>query len=230
MKTFLLVQSEYFEIDSSKYRLGITEQTLIPSLQHQTCKDFCIVLTMSAMDPLWTKRIRLFQTCGVAVIRWYKWRQQTPANEIYVGDDDCLSPTFIERINALPLMEKNTAILIPNGYVFKDRQLMAMHNQTHVIEAGQWVDDEDDNCDRSVTIDDPQWVYVRHRMNMSGHPTLNGGPKVSLDWPGWNPRFISMMSDIRIVTSTAVGCDPRRPRSNSVIRADGHLRKRGRVR
>lgn len=226
MKTFLLVRSEYFEIDSSKYRLGITANTLIPSLQKQTSKDFHVVLTMSPMDPQLSKRRNLFKTCGVPIIDDYKYVQEVPALEITVGDDDFLCANFVQVMQRVPAIEENRALCAPNGYIFADGELHVWRHSDNVVEGIQWVTD-DPNCHRAFSVSEkPGWVYVRHKMNSNMIPIIRGVPIEGLNWPGWKPNLVSKVSGIQIVTASAQGAEQHPFRSKSVVFAKGSFRKR----
>lgn len=227
MKTFLLVRSEYYELDSSKYRLGITANTLIPSLQNQTSKDFHVVLTMSPMDPQWTKRRNLFKTCGVPIIDDYKYMQEVPALEITVGDDDFLCANFIQVMQRVQPADENRALCAPNGYVFSDGELHIWRHSENVVEGIQWVEQDNANCHKAVIVSEkPGWVYVRHKMNSNMIPIIRGIPVAGLNWPGWQPRVLEKVSGIRIVTATAQGSEHYPHRSRSVVYAKGSFRKR----
>lgn len=163
LPVFIRVRSEYFESDTSKYRLAVTAQTLAESLRHQTNQGFSIVLNQSPLDPFFTKRSSLFR------MALYHSRVHTeglksdsshdidspeilsgklilehdfidsPLDriqriEIEVGDDDFLRPQFIENIMKVPLQTRNTSIMCPNGYVFFEGILRPWRSREELIQ------------------------------------------------------------------------------------------------
>ena len=61
---YLRIRSEYFEPDTSRYRLAITQNTLVQSLRYQTGQNFTIVVNQSPLDPFTTKRQKAFEFAG----------------------------------------------------------------------------------------------------------------------------------------------------------------------
>lgn len=224
--TFLRIQSEYYEVDSSKYRLGITDTTLIPSLIHQTDKQFVILLEMSAMDPNWSRRRRLFESVGVPVyVNESSLELPYPRIEIHVGDDDFLVKNVVAILKTLPEQTENTKLLSPNGYLFEDGKISLCNNREDLVEAFQYV--RPGSVEKSMLVSKyAGWIHVRHKMNLTSSPSVKGPEVKGLNWPGWNAGLVKRYSEISVTTATAKGCQLHPTRSKSVIYARGSQRKR----
>lgn len=230
MQTFLRIRSEYFEVDSSKYRLGITDVTLIPSLINQTSKKFVILLEMSAMDPCYTRRRGVFKSIGVPVyIDSHALDLPYPRFEVIVGDDDFLVKNFVAVINTLPQQRQNTMLLSPNGYVFESGELRVCNGRPDLVEAIQIVDDAPLSDSVGIEVSKyPGWIHVRHGMNLTFGKKTSGPVVSGLKWPGWNPRVVATYCGVSVKTATAQGCELHPTRSKSVVFASHSGKKRRR--
>lgn len=225
MKTFIRIQSRYFEIDSSRYRLAISDQTIIPSLQNQSSKDFTVVLDQCPMDPIWTKRRNSFSSCGVPMTDWYDHKPEYPFLEITVGDDDFLVPSFVEVLQRVPQQTENTELLAEHGYLWADGKVYEWSGSHKVIEAIQWIDDRE--CVRGIVVSNrPGWVHCRHQMNASLPESCDKVLPQGLKMAGWNPNLLDRICRMKIVQASAQGCELHPMRSKSVVFAEGSSRRR----
>ena len=99
---FVLVRSEYWTADVSRYRLGITKETLIPSLQAQTARFDCLLQACPA-DPFWSERVEMFQPLNTWP--WWElkncvWRYGWPYLLVEIPDDLILPANAIARLRA----------------------------------------------------------------------------------------------------------------------------------
>ena len=229
MKTFIRIRSEYFEHDSSKYRLGVTQQTLIPSLKNQTSKDFIILLEMSAMDPYYSKRRLAFDSVGVDVWPFLTPQSlESPRIEISIGDDDFISAAVVRLIQDVPEQAENTRFIFPNGFTFHDGQLSVCMGVEDVIDAAQIVSRSNSTVtSKSMVLSAAQmWIHVRHGMNATVSDPPAGLPVRNLSWPGWKANMVERYCAVKIAEATAQGCEFYPTKSKSVCFAVGSARQR----
>ena len=228
MKTYVRIRSSYFEHDASKYRLSITQNTLIPSLQAQNSKDFTILLDMSDMDPFYTKRRETFASVGVTIRKTYS-RIVTPRIEIEVGDDDFLCGNFVQVIQRVEKQAANTRLIAPNGYIFVNGGLHPWTAHPDMVPVTQFVEPDNLHVDNRIELSkSPAWIYVRHNCctdkfvgRTISIPAISG-----LNWPGWKEKIVGRLSEMAILTGTAEGCQLHPTRSKSVVFARGSSRNR----
>lgn len=228
MKVFVRVQSEYCEHDSSRYRLAISEHTLIPSLMHQTCKDFKIVLGVSPMDPYLTKRICAFRTAGVKILADYAWnRQQTPRIEVCVGDDDFLCPDLILNAISKTIQKKNTEFSYDKGYVFYNGDVRTWNGKRGSIRVVQYVEDHNEVKNSLLGEQQHAWIKVRHGMNRTLLNSMDiTGDTFRINFKGWSQIVVNRMCKMRMHTATAKGYMVYPDRSGCVAHASGSNRRK----
>lgn len=216
---YLSVRSEYFERDSSIYRLAITQNTLIPSLKNQTCKDFCVHLTQSPMDPRWTSRKSAFEF----VLDLYAPDQKEQRIEVEVGDDDFLCPTFIETLRKIPFQKENSFLSLPNGYIFHEGKLRVWRSKENIVSATMFVDDSPHIGRTIEACLEPSWIYVRHQMNSNLIPIQQiSGPQVNgLSWKGWKESLVAKYCKTEVKQATSNGCKLEPGRSKKAFMANG---------
>ncbi len=213
---YIRVRSEYFEHDSSRYRLALTQNTLCRSLKHQTNKDFRVLLQQSPMDPCFTKRMNSFSSiCGD--------EPDFPHIEVEVGDDDFLCPRFIELIRKIPFLEENSFLSFPNGYIFHEGKLKVWRGRDSLITVTSW---SHPGQHVETTIDaslEPAWIYVRHKMNSNLIPPdmITGGQVKGLQWPGWKESIVAKYCSTEVKTATSNGSTLHPRKSKSVVIGKG---------
>jgi hypothetical protein len=223
LPVLIRIRSEYFESDSSRYRLGITQNTIVASLKNQTDKNFLLCWSQCPMDPLWSARRKAFAEFTEGSV-------QVPRIEIEVGDDDFLCPDFVEKLRRIPLQKENCRLDFPNGYIFHDGKLRVWRSRPCVV-TGQIIIDGTRHITRTIeAIPDPCWIYLRHQMNSSMIPAqqIAGNEINGLKWPGWNQNIVNRYAKIQVATATSDGCKlhPRRSKSVVIPRNAGGNRRR----
>jgi hypothetical protein len=201
------IKSSWSLHDTSKYRLAISQQTIIQSLTCQTSKDFQILLDMFPMDPLYSRRHRSFQSVGVPVQPQHSFVHK-PRLEVEVGDDDYLHPDFIRSLTAIRQPKDAREWLFPNGYLFRDNSLVEYtcpEGRRPVVVARRFTDDETAVPRRVVHTSTRSWIHVRHLENSTAIPKMIGGLETTLSWPGWHQGLVARVSSMKIPTATAVG-------------------------
>jgi len=207
---FILIRSEYFTVDASRYRLGISEMTSIPSLRLQMDKDFTLVLDMCPMDPRWSMRLRAFESIGVPVIPMHEYTEEYQYSmrvEIELQDDDFYSPELIEKVRSGSQRGiANMKLLVPDGYLFCNGELR--HTTRHSLVNIHMIREPHTKSGSFTRIaHSPMWVHVRHRMNytVTNQDDLFNAVIPSLNWRGWNHHLVTKYSEMEIKTGTAVG-------------------------
>lgn len=230
---FINVRSEYTEHDSSRYRLSLTENVLVPSLKNQASRGFAVFLQQSPMDPFFKKRERAFRSVTDRVIPMHeKEGMILPARiEITVGDDDFLGPHFIERLRAeFRPSRGNVQMHMPHGYIFFDGKLHPWRNKEDLMEITQY-----GNPDSPIVRHEgfevstmPEWIYVRHSMNSNPvSPSAIDGFEVKLTaWSGWKQNIVQKYCQTQVLTATANGCQLHPTRSKAMMYAKGSARSR----
>lgn len=220
---YIRVRSEYFEHDSSRYRLGITQNTLCKSLIHQTDKNFFVLLKQSPMDPFFTKRLESFRNV-------VNDEPDFPHIEIEVGDDDFLCPTFIDTIRKIPSQKENCFLSFPNGYIFLNGKMTVFRQRDNFVTVTSWVNPGEHvgkTIDASV---DASWIYVRHNMNSFVIPDkFTEGNRVNgLKWAGWKELIVAKYCNIELKTATSNGSTlhPRKSKSVVIGKGTGGARRR----
>lgn len=229
---FIRVQSEYFESDSSRYRLAITQNTLIQSLRHQTNRDFAIVLKQSPMDPFFTKRVKVFEYPQNRLLNEDDFLEsqesRDPRIEIAVGDDDFLCPTFVQNVIAVPLQDRNSFIVFQNGYVFFEGKLHPWRGREDLVQTTMFIFDA--QIRNSVLGSQyPSWIYCRHTMNTVVLPSsmMKGAEIKDLKWDGWKQRVVAAYCKTIVITATSNGCtlEPMKSKSVRIAKCSGRTRK-----
>lgn len=110
---FALVRSEYWTADISRYRLAISRESLVASLQAQTA-DFQTVLQCCPADPFWSERIEAFQPLNPWP--WWELKNRVRASGwpyllVELPDDLILPANAIERL----ITEANAVLQRDNG-------------------------------------------------------------------------------------------------------------------
>lgn len=217
------IRSEYFENDSSRYRLAITQNTLSRSLKYQTDRDFTVSLNQSPMDPCWTRRRECFCSLTESEITG-------PRIEVEIGDDDFLCPGFVESIRKVPYQKENSILSFPNGYIFSDGKLRVWRGKENIVSVTMFVDDTQHIGKTIEANHDPSWIYVRHSMNSNLIPIqqITGTPVNGLSWKGWKESLVAKYCRTEIKMATSNGCTlhPRKSKSMTIARDGGGARRR----
>lgn len=229
---YLNIRSEFEEKDTSRYRLALTEQILIPSLRHQVFKDFTVVLSQNPEDKYCDRRTKAFASVAEQVFSKAERDQIQLGQRIEVtcGDDDFLGPRFFEVIREAFTPERgNVQMFVEHGYIFHKGNLVVWRNKEELFPVTQF---GNPGCDIvrhegfSVS-NEAQWIYTRHAMNSTiVHEELIRGVPVKLKWAGWDQRIVARYCEARLKTATANGCTLEPTKSKSIIFGKGSARSR----
>jgi hypothetical protein len=227
MEVIIKIPSSYFEINTSKYRLAISELTLIESLKRQADKSFTIVLEVSAMDPCYSKRVKAFSAVGAPVWYAHDFNSADPVIEITVDDDTFIHSELVQSLKKIAPPKVNRRLLAPNGYLFKDGFLEVMSEKPDVLEITQFVESDRHVRDEATFTRSHVWIHVRHGHNDAILFDRASGKEVTgLNWAGWQAGLVAKYCETRVKEATAQGCDLHPFRSKSVVFA--HNSGRGR--
>jgi len=232
VKVVLFILSEYFEVDSSKYRLAITNETLIPSLRVMDLggHDVSVVLRMSPMDPRWTARIAAFESSGLPGCLWHDHRRISfakglpPYVEVNLPDDLALSPDWLMKtmsiVESIPEGEQNVWVNSHAGCVFDAEGI----RECRSVNSGF-------KCRLVRTLkrmpaigvpgpEDPIWMQPQHKM-MSGVEIESYSENVlnKFCWDSIHLNTLRRYCELRVCTGTSAGATSYRHRSKSVIHA-----------
>ena len=194
------IRSSYSDPIMSRYRWGITRNTLIPSLAAQTNMEFDIQLISSPSDQLRDEKLKAFSEIApttIAPATWYnqphdgRWRRTSR-----VDDDDMISVDFAGLIIEQPFDGTECLFVLPNGYVWADgesylwknpqSQFVTLQSNTRMTPysfAHQYFR----LLAPSIVVSDaPHWMWVRHYGVLSGMspgstPKTFGGSRVAKD-------------------------------------------------
>lgn len=206
---WIRVTSSYTDDLSSRYRLSISDLTIIDSLKAQTIKDFSILLVTNQDDPHLTRRIEKFREVGVFVEL-----DETTINGDYhmldVTDDDYLSPQIAgycwELIESNRLRYEDL-VIFENGYVYKDGVIKVLNNQDRICSLQRRLSGY--ICPTEVRQQarmERAWIHVRHGMNSTPHLQAfeRGATVQGLRWKvAWN--ILQRVCVTRMAEGTAGG-------------------------
>jgi hypothetical protein len=229
MEVIIKVPSSYFEINTSKYRLAISELTLIESLKRQTDKLFTIVLEVSAMDPCYSKRVKSFSAIRSQLVLSHEdvSRNSEPSIEITVDDDTFLHSELVQSLKKIAPSKVNRRLLAPNGYLFKDGILQVMSEKPDILEITQFVESDRHVRDEATFTRSHVWIHIRHNHNDAILFDRASGKEVTgLNWAGWQAGLVAKYCEARVAEATAQGCELYPTRSRSVVMAHKASRKR----
>jgi hypothetical protein len=221
MWTYVRVRSEYWEHDSSKYRLALTQQTLIESLKNQEEKNFSIVLTVSQLDPYYTRRLMSFDSIGVPWYFEYEMDLEVPRRQIDIPDDYYISPGLIQYMNSVE-NQNHITYDMKTGFLLEDGVLREWTTDLNEVHAMQFTDGEREYQEFPFT-----WIRVSNQMNA----TMKGkqGVEAEVRWGGMNQNLINRIASTKVVTGSALGCQLHPERSPSFLDGEKHFRNRGKV-
>lgn len=97
---FIVIRSEYWTPDVSRYRIGIARETVIPSLEAQAGQYQCFLQSCPA-DPFWAERFEAFKKLRVKPwweLKDYIWRAGWPYLLIEIPDDLIMSSQLVEKV------------------------------------------------------------------------------------------------------------------------------------
>lgn len=232
MEVIVRVSSSYFEIDTSKYRLAISELTLIESLKQQTDKKFHLAVEVSPMDPCYGKRIAAFKAIKVPFESSPEglgkpYYLPVPYTEIAVDDDTFLHSEMIASIRKKTVSAVNRRILAPNGYVFRCGKLQVCSEKPDMLEITQFVQNDRHVRDEVSFTQSHCWIHTRHAHNNSllfDQKTSN--EVTGLNWPGWQANILQKFCALRVTEATAHGAELYPTKSKSVVFARGSAKRR----
>ena len=231
MQIYLRIRSEYDENDTSRYRHSVTKQTLIPSLKNQVHDGYAIILMQNESDKHFAARASSFASVGARKVLVYDDPIPHQHIMIEIGDNDFLSPSFMEYVQRTTKASQNTQLTFPHGYIFHNKQIRNWRNHPDFAQVHMIVEPGDIIREEKVCDQNPAWIHCRHQMNDIPIPDaeIQGLEIQGLNWKGWNQTLVSTYCSIAIKTGTAVGCVPGPQRSNSLVFGDGQRKKRRRM-
>tara|TARA_R110000868_G_scaffold14671_12_gene68026 strand:+ start:241 stop:1026 length:786 start_codon:yes stop_codon:yes gene_type:complete len=221
MWTYVRIRSEYWEHDSSRYRLALTQQTLIESLKNQTDKNFSLVLTVSQLDPYYTRRLMSFDSVGVPWYFQHEMDLEVPRRQIEIPDDHYLSPGLIRYLSSVA-NDKNIVYDMKTGFLLEDGVLREWTTDLNEVRATQITDGDRETQEFPFT-----WIRISNQMNAAMEGT--SGVEAEVRWSGMNQNFISRIAKTKVVTGSALGCQLHPERSPSFLDGEKNFRNRGKV-
>jgi hypothetical protein len=136
--------------------------------------------------------------------------------EITVGDDDFLFTGFVRFMKSKANSRKNTLLTAPNGFLWSNGKLYHW-NDSNTVEVIQWATDDESLHDSVVTSESPAWIQCRHQMNSRILDIPDGMETKVLNPPGWKPRLLERLCDLKLAQASALGCELHPMRSKSVV-------------
>lgn len=221
----LMVACEYWEDDSSRYRLAITNETLIPSLVYENLTDAHIWLRQCPMDPRWSIRREAFRYLSRPAQHrgmhptWKQVKERRPVIEITTPDDVAFVPGFLGGLRRLAeRTTENTTIWLTGGLLWEDRKYFECRGVGPVV--------------RILVEDTPQlrtvrefrrvaWCVPRHQMNDAWVDGLEVGRLHASSLPCLSDSRLGRYCRTRILTGTAAGATALYHRGGSWIRSNG---------
>lgn len=239
MKTFVFLKQEYFEHDTSRYMLAVAKQTAYPSLKNQVVKDYRVVSCLSAMDPLWGRRISTSKKMiekryfispheQVPPDREYADKHGRPMLQICIPDDVILHTGFIQaiEITARDWLSKypeiSCTMAIPDGLLFASGKFHhCPWNRSGIycfLDAGQ------DHAGHVLHFTNSvMWIRAKHHYSID----LDGEfHEVDFQMYGHiDVPSLQRICETRVATASALGSTLEHSRCHSCVRGSG-----GRVR
>lgn len=207
-----LIQSAYSDYNLSKYRLEISNKTVIQSLKFQSIK-IDVQISMCVSDPFKDERIKAFESTGhkVKII----WRNTAVSNddlysdpwEIPMGrclthrcdDDDIIPNDYFEltRLTASNIRLEEALLTWPNGYVLHENKLYRVNHRynqfisivsNNGLHPHKYGHKQFAGAIKSIAVNNSRgWVWVRHSDTISDtkprYLKQNGGQPNLKRWP-----------------------------------------------
>lgn len=227
MDVVFRIKSEFFELETSKYRLAITDNVFCQSLRNQSDKTFRIIAEVSAMDPQYSRRFEVFQSVCPRVNQPHECWLTEDRLEVWCDDDIYFHPDFVKTLRMQPLYQDHMRMLIPNGYIWHKGKLSVWHEKYDVVEALQIRNLRGVKWREMLLTNQPMWIAVRHQHNSNLlFGKLPDKFVTGLSWAGWDEAIVDRYCRAKVITATAMGCELHPTKSNSVIYAKGSARNR----
>lgn len=221
MRISFLVNSEYWEDDSSRYRLALTNQMLIPSLRYENLDDVSFWLRQSPMDPRWTLRREAFAFLGRSVGHrgehpaWKKMRKHSPLIEVQTPDDVALVPGFLQSLRVLSgRLRANTTIHFRSGLVWDEgvyHEAFGAGVRVRILVGENHWDSEVKEF-RKVA-----WCVARHQMNDQWVDEISVGARATCCFESIHDNTLGRYCRMQIKTGTAAGATSFWHRGRSLI-------------
>lgn len=227
MKLLIDVQSVYWTEECSRYRLAISEATLVDSLRHLDMTGVTAVcaLWQCPMDPWWKRRRGMLQIPGWEVHRYNGCSKRPIGNNcvLYVSDDVALHPDSLQICREIwdrqRRRDSNGAMLwhFRHGLeIGADVQHVCLTDAPVRFEcnvpAGPVAVQVDLKCD-------PMWAVARHNMR-EYEVESSDGPGVL--WKSCPVNMIRRYSKTRMITGTWSGARAYWHKSKSCFRRAGY--------
>lgn len=229
---YLNIRSEFDDQDTSRYRMALTEQILIPSLLNQTSPEFTVILQQNPADKYASRREKAFLSAAQRVLLKQDRDQMHLGQRIEVtcGDDDFLGPRFFEVLRESFVPERgNVQMFVEHGYIFHDGNLYVWRNKEELFPVTQFGRPECEivRHEGFSVSNEAQWIYTRHAMNSTiVHQELIRGVPVKIKWAGWDQRLVARYCEAKLKTATSNGCTLEPTKSKSILFAKGSARNR----
>lgn len=230
MRVEFLVHCEYWEADTSRYRLALTNEMLIPSLRQEDLSDVSFFLRQTPMDPRWTARREAFAFLSRPVQHrgehppWRKMRALRPIIEIDCPDDVAFLPGFLSGMRKLAAKTtENTTILLTGGVIWDDG---IYREATGPVVRVRILVEEDPWQGTVREFRRVAWCVAKHQMNDPWVDELKIGERVVSSLPSICESTLRRYCRLQIATGTAAGATRMWHRGRSMILAAGFKGRR----
>lgn len=230
MKVSFLVDCEYWEADSSRYRLALTNELLIPSLRTQGLDDIYFWLRQTPMDPRWSARREAFAFLGRPVKHrgehppWRIAQKFRPVIEVQTPDDIGFVPGFLQALRKMAgTATRNTTLYFRHGQIWDDGQCREAFGRG--VRVRILVEDKPDNG-LVQEVSKPAWCVAKHQMNDPWVDQLRIGGQVACCLPSINASTLGRYCRMQILTGTAAGATRLYHRGRSMILSASHKGRR----
>lgn len=230
MKVSFLVDCEYWEADTSRYRLAFTNELLVPSLRREDLSDVYFWLRQTAMDPRWSARREAFAFLGRPVKHrgehppWRIAQRFRPVIEVQAADDIGFVPGFLSGLRELAARTtQNTTLHFRNGQIWEDgecREAVGRGVRVRIL-----VEDKPENR-LTQDVRKPAWCVAKHQMNDPWVDQLQIGSRVTCCVPGINASTLGRYCRLQVLTGTAEGATSVWHRGRSMILSKFHKGRR----
>jgi len=129
------IRSSYQDPIVSRYRLDLAQQTIIPSLRRQMCKDFQIYLRIHDNDPNFDERWEMWASVGVPIVRTMDIDHGEGLNlQTRVDDDDALTLDFVRDLQEVARNQRRPAWIVPpSGVLYTDGSWYQMDHPANMF-------------------------------------------------------------------------------------------------
>lgn len=238
MRFLVIVHSEYWTEEASRYRLAISRESLIPTLSLQQA-SVSLVLKTCLSDPRWRDRMNAFDRLAVTdsgiqmVPHWeqkeLRKRQRPPYIEIEMGDDILLRPEAFAVIRecAEQFAARDSGINpcymnFPAGSIWSAGREFPIQTATYPMRIRLVRHQRPFGATKAEFPDHSVWLQPVHSMmNISAPDGWEQLESHSICVPGVSSNILSRYCRTQVCTGTAVGATRFYSRGRSFILAAG---------